>query len=103
MGVAMNLGQTLHRIFISNNAKLWTNIVYAVATYKVWVTPLDKISETVFWSWMGIVGGVELVKRVIAAKMGVTAEEPTPGAAAPDTADCPADVGATQEKRRRSK
>jgi hypothetical protein len=66
----------LHSIFISNNAKLWTNIVYVVATYKIASTPLKEVSSEIFLVWMGIVGGVELLKRVIAGKMGVTSEEP---------------------------
>ena len=70
--------KTLHRVFISNNAKLWTNIVYVVATWKIIATPLKDISSEIFLVWMGIVGGVELLKRVIAGKMGVTSEEPKP-------------------------
>lgn len=62
-------------MFISNNARLWTNIIFAVATVKIAMTPLPKISEFVWISWMGIAGGVELLKRVIAAKTGIKNEE----------------------------
>lgn len=65
-----------HRVFISNNAKLWTNVVFVVATIKVAMTPLRDISEFVWISWMAIAGGVELAKRVILAKTGVVSEEP---------------------------
>lgn len=68
----------LHRTFVTNNAKLWTNIIFFVATYKIISTPLDKISETIFLGWMGIAGGTELLKRVIAGKFGGPSEESKP-------------------------
>lgn len=66
----------LHRVFIANNARLWTNIVFVVATIKVAMTPLKDISEFVWISWMAIAGGIELTKRVIAGKLGIVEEEP---------------------------
>ena len=72
----MTIAARAHRVFISNNARLWTNIVFTVATVKIWMTPLKDISEFVWMSWMGIAGGVELLKRVIGAKYGMVSEEP---------------------------
>src|SRR4051812_21922420 len=69
--------QFFRRLFLTNNAKLWTNIIFFVATWKVWHTDLDKISETVFLGWMAIAGGTELLKRIITGKFGITTEEPT--------------------------
>lgn len=71
----MTIAARAHRVFISNNARLWTNIVFVVATVKIWMTPLKDISEFVWMSWMGIAGGVELLKRVIGAKYGMVSEE----------------------------
>jgi hypothetical protein len=70
------LTKFLQAVVISNNAKLWTNIAYGVATWKIAVTPLKDISTEMFLLWIGIVSGVELVKRAIAGKLGVTREEP---------------------------
>lgn len=67
-----------HSVVIANNAKLWTNIAYGVSTYKIWITPLRDISSEMFLIWLAIVAGVELAKRALAAKLGVTSEEPKP-------------------------
>jgi len=68
----------LQAFFISNNAKLWTNIAYGVATWKIAVTPLKDISAEMFLLWIGVVSGAELLKRTIAGKFRVTTEEPAP-------------------------
>jgi hypothetical protein len=66
---------TAHAALVRNNAKLWTNIAYVVATWVVihqeWTGKLDA---TVFFVWLGVVSGAEIAKRVIAIKTGVTQE-----------------------------
>jgi hypothetical protein len=66
-----------HSFFIRNNAKLWTNIAYAVSTWiVVHMEMTSRTDSTVLLIWMGTVAASELAKRVVAAKFGVTQEEP---------------------------
>ena len=66
-----------HRLFIRNNAKLWTNIAYVISSFVVVHQEMkDKLDATVFLVWLAVVSGAEIAKRIVAGKMGVTAEEP---------------------------
>jgi hypothetical protein len=66
-----------HNVFVRNNAKLWTNTAYAVSTWVVIHQELGKgVDNTLFLIWLGVVSGSELLKRVIAGKLGVIKEEP---------------------------
>lgn len=59
----------LDTIFIKNNAKAWMQVAYAVSTYKIMTTPLSEMSDFIFIGWFSVVGGVELFKRAMAARL----------------------------------
>jgi hypothetical protein len=56
-------------LFVKHNAKCWMQVAYAVSTYKIVTTPLKEMSDFIFIGWFSVVGGVELFKRVLAAKI----------------------------------
>jgi hypothetical protein len=64
-----------HTVFIRNNAKCWTQVAYVIATYKIATADITKLSTEIFLGWFGVVAGIELFKRAIAAKL----EQPNRG------------------------